>query len=116
FLLAQADEWRGSVLIPTDDASLLAVSRHKARLGDVYRIAAEDWAIVRRLLEKLATYALAERLGVPAPAVRKVASPEAAEAFAEQVGFPCLLKPSLGHEFFRRYRAKMLKAGSMEEL
>ena len=116
FLLTHADEWHGSVLFPTDDASLLAVSRHKARLGGVYEVVAADWAIVRRLLEKLSTYALAEQLGVPAPAVRKVTTLEAAEAFAGQVGFPCLLKPSVGHEFFRRYHAKMIKAASMEEL
>lgn len=116
FLLSRAAEWPGGVLIPTDDASLLAVSKYKERLSGSYRVASEDWSVVRQLLEKLSTYELARQADVACPRVQKIESAEDAVAFAREVGFPCLIKPSIGHKFFARFRAKMLFIHSVDEL
>lgn len=115
FLLSKR-EWCGSVLFPTDDASLLAVARNKTQLSYHYRVVAENWAIVRQLLEKIDTYDLASRLGIPCPRVQKVGNTSDAAAFARQVGFPCLIKPSVSHSFFRRFGAKMILVQSEDEL
>ena len=73
-----------------------------------YRVIAADWDVVRVLIEKRHTYELAERHGIPCPRMRVTRDEGEAMAFAHEVGFPCLLKPSVGHAFFNRYRAKML--------
>lgn len=116
FLCTLAGTLGGSVIFPTDDASLLAVSREKERLSRDYRVVAEDWSIVRRLLEKHLTYEIAHALGVPAPRVEVIRSADQAIALARQVGYPCLIKPSVGHAFFTRYRAKMFVVRSEQEL
>lgn len=59
---------RGAVVFPTDDASLVALSRHKERLSSNLRVVAADWSIVRDLIEKHRTYAIAAQAGVPFPA------------------------------------------------
>jgi D-aspartate ligase len=116
FLLSQTDKWTGSVLFPTDDASLLVVSKYRERLADHYLAVAEDWVIVRRLLEKVHTYDMAARCGVPCPRIQTITSVAQAIDFARQVGFPCIVKPSIGHTFFRRYRVKMVFAHSADDL
>lgn len=115
FLLSKGDWW-GGVLFPTDDATLLAVARNKIRLSNRYRVVSEDWAIVRQLLEKLDTYSLASRFGVPCPRVQKIGNSSRAAAFAREVGFPCLVKPSVSHSFFKRFGAKMILVRSEDEL
>lgn len=116
FLLSQSGKWSGSVLFPTDDASLLVVSKFKNRLADQYKVVAEDWAVVRRLLEKVHTYELSERYGVPCPRVQPITDVAQTMDFARQVGFPCIIKPSVSHTFFSRYRVKMVFAHSAGEL
>ena len=116
FLLALGAEWQGAVVFPTDDASLVAVSRRKAELSRRYRVAAADWDVVRVLIEKRHTYELAERHGIPCPRMRVTHDEREALAFAREVGFPCLLKPSVGHAFFHRYHAKMLMVPEAETL
>jgi predicted ATP-grasp superfamily ATP-dependent carboligase len=116
FLVDLAGKWAGAAVFPTDDASLMAVSKHKERLSGRYRVVAEDWAVVRRLLEKVHTYAIAERHGVPCPRVRMIGDVDEALELAREVGFPCIVKPSLGHAFFKRHRAKMVFARSPDEL
>jgi predicted ATP-grasp superfamily ATP-dependent carboligase len=96
------------VLFPADDASLVTLSRNREELETRYRVVAQDWSVVRRLIEKRLTYELADRHGIPCPRISTTRDPAEALEFAREIGFPCLLKPSVGHEFFHRYQAKML--------
>jgi predicted ATP-grasp superfamily ATP-dependent carboligase len=102
------NRWNGAVLIPSDDATLIPVSKQKGMLGAFFRVAADDWAVVEQCIVKKHTYALAERIGVPCPRTSIPGSIDAAKAFAREVGFPCILKPTVGHSFFERFRQKML--------
>lgn len=89
FLVSLAARWEGAVLFPSDDASLVALSRHKARLSARrFRVVAEDWSLVRALIEKHRTYAIAERAGVPCPRLIVVRNPdEGARAIEESAGY-----------------------------
>ncbi len=102
------DRWSGSVLIPSDDATLIPVSKQRNTLGERFKVAAEDWAVVETCIVKKNTYALAQRIGVPCPGTYMPASPAEAGEIAERIGFPCLLKPTVGHSFYERYKRKML--------
>ena len=108
FLLSLAARWPGAVLLPIGDGSLVAVSRARDRLSPHFRIVAEQWGIVRQVIEKHLTYEVARRVGFPCPRILVTRDPDEALAFAAEIGFPCLLKPSVGHVFFERFRAKML--------
>lgn len=117
FLASLAGRWPGAVIFPSDDASLVATSRHRERLAAAgFRIVAEDWPMVRTLIEKHRTYEVAERAGVPYPRLHLVRDAGETRRFAREIGFPCLLKPSTGHLFFRKLGRKMLMVGSPQEL
>src|SRR5690606_1659645 len=99
-----------------EDGSLVAISRHAATLSEAYRITCEPWPLVRQLIEKQFTYEIARAHAIPCPRILMDASRGDLLEFAREIGFPCLLKPSIGHLFFRHYRKKMLMIRSEEEL
>jgi len=110
------NRWNGAVLIPSDDATLIPVSKQKGMLGAFFRVAADDWAVVEQCIVKKHTYALAERIGVPCPRTSIPGTIDEARAFAREIGFPCILKPTVGHSFFERFRQKMLFIREMDGL
>jgi D-aspartate ligase len=115
-LLALERRWEGAVLFPTDDGSLVAISRHATTLARRYRTVPEPWHVVSQLIEKHHTYDIAHAHGVPCPRLELAGSTRDCLEFAAQIGFPCLLKPSVGHLFFKRHRKKMFMVHSESEL
>jgi predicted ATP-grasp superfamily ATP-dependent carboligase len=107
---------RDAVLFPSDDASLVAIARHRQSLAKYFRIVAEHWELVQALIEKHRTYAIAHDAGVPYPKLQMVQDPSAAVSFAREIGYPCLLKLSVSHLFFKRFGCKMLMLHSEAEL
>ncbi len=108
--------WEGAVLFPSDDASLVALARHKERLSQRFRVVAQSWERVRDLIEKHRTYEIAREAGVPFPKLQRVRAADAALAFAREIGYPCLVKPSVGHLFFKLFGRKMLMPYSEPQL
>lgn len=108
FLLAKASLYPGAVVIPTDDASLVCLARHRALLSTSFRIAAPDWATAERFIDKDATYRILSARGVPCPRNATPHDLDEAHVFLEEIGFPCLLKPAQGHVFYERHGTKMI--------
>lgn len=115
-LLAHHRHWQGGVIIPTTDETLVAVSRHRQVLEEQYRVACPPWDETVRFIEKERTYELADRAGVAAPRTIIARSREDVVEYAKAATFPCLLKPSQSHQFFRAFGRKMVLASSAEEL
>ncbi|MFQ5739515.1 MAG: hypothetical protein ACE5JX_10935 [Acidobacteriota bacterium] len=115
FLQGLSQRWGGSVLIPSDDATLVPVSKHKALLQPHFKVAANEWDITRAYVEKQHTYALAEKVGVPCPRTGLPRSLEEAIDFLDQVGWPCIIKPSVSHRFYELFGSKMLVARNQAE-
>ena len=59
----------GAVLIPTDDGSLVAISRNATSLENLHRPTCEPWSLVRQLIEKVSTYEIARAHGIPCPRI-----------------------------------------------
>lgn len=116
FLLRRAPEWRDGVLIPTSDESVVAASRHKARLEPHFRVACTSWEVTRRYIEKATTYSLARSAGVTVPWTLVPRSLQEAMDYASKCAYPCLLKPSQGHLFYSRFGKKMFRAEDAEQL
>lgn len=109
-LQARCLEWlesrgpRPAVVLPTGDDGLELVARNRARLEDLGYIPIEaDDDVVLQMLDKQATFEQATRAGIEAPATRSVFSVDDTEVVAEEVGFPCALKPRHSHLFQRRF-------------
>lgn len=115
-VLALSGRYPGALLIPTDDYTVIALSRNKRLLEKHFCVAVEEWSLVERLIEKQHTYKLAAELGVPHPRTAVCDSVEEIEAELPRFTFPCVLKPCQGHLFFDRYRLKLLVIRDATEL
>lgn len=115
-LLALADRFGGGLLIPTADEAVVAVSRHLAALERRYTVACTPWAITATFIEKRRTYTLADRVGVPCPRTTVPGSCDDVHRYADSAVFPCLVKPSQGHQFVARFGTKMFRVETRQEL
>jgi len=104
------------VLFPTDDATLVTVSRHRDRLAEHHTVACAPWSTIRQLIDKKYTYELAESLGIPAPRTRVPQNAGQARDYAERAAYPCLVKPCQSHQYFERFRKKLVKVDNATEL
>ncbi|MFL5686578.1 MAG: hypothetical protein ACJ77D_11045 [Chloroflexota bacterium] len=104
------------LIIPANDATLGVVSRRKEELEPHHVVAADDWSIVERVIDKRHTYELAHRIGVPAPRTDTPATRADAERIAETFLFPCLVKPRVSHRYAELFRAKLARVHDRGEL
>lgn len=93
-----------AVVIPTSDTGLELVAQHRAELAAAGYTAVEaNDAVVPAMLDKGRTYALAAAAGVPVPRTVVLCSRDDVSAAAEQIGFPCALKPVHSHRFAQHF-------------
>ncbi|HET8785104.1 MAG TPA: hypothetical protein VFM38_05675 [Candidatus Limnocylindrales bacterium] len=112
---AAARHGRG-LLIPANDATLGVVSRRKAELEPHHSVAAADWSIVERVIDKRHTYELAHRIGVPAPRTEAPSTRADAERIAATFLFPCLVKPRVSHRYAELFGAKLARVHDRADL
>ena len=115
-LIDAAGRYGRGLLIPANDATLGVVSRRKAELGSHHVVAAADWSIVERVIDKRHTYELAHRIGVPAPRTEIPATRADAQRIAATFLYPCLVKPRVSHRYAELFRAKLARVHDPAEL
>ncbi len=115
-LMECSDRFKGGVLFPVLDETLVAVSRHRDKLKNHYIIACPEWSIVRQYIDKKQTYALAEASGVPAPKTIVPQSIDNVKSYSQTVNYPCLVKPSQGHLFYEHFKCKMFPVDNAEQM
>jgi len=84
---------RYAALIPGTDASLLAISEHRDRIGSSTRLGLPSREAVRRSVDKRVLLEVAVGVGLAQPKSQACADPDQAEAAAEELGYPVVLKP-----------------------
>jgi D-aspartate ligase len=116
-LLAESSSrFGGGLLIPTDDATVATVSRHKSRLERHYIVACTEWEITKQFIEKKHTYALANAIGVPAPKTMVPQSTEDVERYSRTIQYPCLVKPSQSHLYYEHFGEKMVRVDDFDQM
>ncbi len=105
---------QGWVLFPTRDETVAAISRHRARLADFYRVTTPDWETVKWAWDKTNTHILAKQLGIPAPETWNPRSLEELEALYPHL--PLAIKPAVKENFFYATGKKAWRADTPEEL
>jgi predicted ATP-grasp superfamily ATP-dependent carboligase len=115
-LLQSASRFGGGLLIPASDETLTTVSKHKDRLEQCYVVACTDRKTTERFIDKELTYALADRIGVPAPKTTIPKSMEDLERYGRSVRYPCLVKPRQGHRYFELFKEKMVLVDSVDQM
>jgi predicted ATP-grasp superfamily ATP-dependent carboligase len=115
-LLKYADRLGGSLMIPTSDETLAAVSRHKSLLDRHYLVACTEWNITEQFIDKKCTYALADTIGVPAPKTAIPHSREDVENYSRTIQYPCLVKPCQSHRYYDRFKRKMTRVENLDQM
>lgn len=107
---------RGGLLVPVDDATISAVSKHKEVLARYYSVACPDEEIARKYVNKKYTYELAEQCGVPCPKTVTPKSLNELQEYARQIAYPCIVKPCESHKYFDLFRKKMTIVNNSNEM
>ena len=106
FLWERASEWDGSLLLPSGDLWVRALSRHRDELAKAYHVAVAPWEAVRPFLEKDRLQQLAQEAGVPMPAAILVQPGQVRCPPVNFLRYPIWIKPAESARFVRRYGRK----------
>jgi predicted ATP-grasp superfamily ATP-dependent carboligase len=106
-----------AVLIPCTDLAVLALANRRTELGEFFRTALPEAALVEQLIDKSQFWRLAAEKGWPAPATIELTDRAAAERAAHELRMPAVLKPGVKSDVWqRKTKAKAYKVESGEEL
>ena len=105
---------RPGVLYPTNDEWVLAVNRHRERLGQYFIIPFSGPDIVEPVLDKARLYGTARELGIPIPRTWDIGREDVARV-AAALPYPCIVKPTEQRSFYDVFGDKAWRIGSPEE-
>ena len=115
-LLDCARRFGRCLIVPANDATLGVVSRRKRELEAHHVVAAADWSVIEKVIDKRHTYELAHAIGVPAPRTESPESRADVERIAATFMFPCLVKPRVSHRYAELFGAKLARVHTASEL
>jgi predicted ATP-grasp superfamily ATP-dependent carboligase len=105
---------RNWVLFPTRDETVAAISRHRDRLAEFYRVTTPPWDSVRWVWNKKNTYHRAAELGIPIP---RTFNPRTESQLEDLYPYlPLAVKPAVKEKFFYATGAKAWRAETPEQL
>ena len=99
---------------PTREATVAALSRHRAALLEHFRIPTPEWEVTKWAWDKRKTYERADELGIPVPRAWRASSEEPLRGIDGEP--PYVIKPAIKEHFFYATKAKAWRADSREEL
>ncbi len=112
--LGERHDLDGWVVYPTREETVAALSRHRDRLLERFRIPTPCWDVVRWAWDKRNTYEIAAELGIATPRTWVVGSAEELEAIDGEP--PFAVKPAIKERFVYATGAKAWRADSRAEL
>ncbi len=112
--VAQRHDVEGWIVYPTREETVAALSRHRAKLREHFRIPTPDWSVTKWAWDKRNTYVRAAELGIPAPRTWRVSTEAELELIDAEP--PYVIKPAIKEHFFYATRCKAWRADSRDEL
>lgn len=106
---------QGWVLYPTREELVVALSRNKTKLSEIFRVPTPAWETIRWAWDKRNTYQLAGELGIPIPATHYPETIDQLDALSH-LSPPFAIKPAIKEHFFYATKAKAWLANSHAEL
>lgn len=109
---------RKAVLFPCTDMSVFLVSQYRHRLDEWFHVVLPDHDVVEKMMNKVRFYTYAQDNGFPIPRTRFLNTMDDAKRAADELTFPCTLKPPLSAipEWEQNSKLKAYKVRSPEEL
>ena len=112
--VAERRDVKGWVVYPTREETVAALSRHRERLLEHFRIPTPEWPVTQWAWDKRNTYERAAKLGIPAPRTWQVSSEEELDRVDGEP--PYVIKPAIKEHFFYATKCKAWRADSRTEL
>src|SRR5690625_301838 len=117
FLITYAEnQEKQPVLIPCHDSYLEVVDAHLNELRQHYLIPQSKQGLYTEVMNKESLHALAVKHGVKVPATVRIGEADFKEKILHTIKFPCLVKPVDSPAFTRKFRKKLFKVYTMDEL
>jgi len=116
FLIALADDLKGAIIYPCEDEYLITVAKYKSQLSKYFIVACNELEIISKLICKKYIYKIIQSSNVPTPNNLVTDDIHLATEFANKIGYPCLVKPSESHIYFKKFGKKMAKVNCDKEL
>lgn len=101
-------------IFPTNDYHVRLLSYNKEKLSKYYSITVDSWDVVEKFYNKKNTYQLALSLKIPIP---ETWYPESKyDLIHNKISFPCIIKPAIMHDFYKKVKKKVFICSNYEEL
>ena len=114
--LAQNEGIKGCVIFPTHDATVEILSKNRAILDDYYRISVPPWSTTELAYNKILTYQVAKKTGIPVPQTYFPANIDELRQIGRDIAYPIIIKPAVMHTFYAKLKTKAFKVGHLDEL
>jgi predicted ATP-grasp superfamily ATP-dependent carboligase len=105
---------KGWVLFPTREETVAALSKHRERLAQYFRVPTPAWDSIQWAWDKRNTYTLAGQLDIPTPKTWYINCRE--ELLELNLTFPVALKPAIKEHFVYATKAKAWRADDLQQL
>ena len=102
------------VIFPTNDFYVELLAKVKKKLAPNLRCAVDTWEKINVFYSKEKSYRLATDLSIHIPKTFEVNTID--EVASIEIQYPCIIKPTIMHEFYSLYKKKVIVCHNNEEL
>jgi D-aspartate ligase len=104
------------VLIPCHDSYVELIDEHLEDIREYFLIPQTEQGLYTKIMNKEVLHRIASERGVNVPETVRVNEENFEEKVINNIKFPCLVKPTDSPSFVAKFRRKLFKVHSMEEL
>ncbi len=91
-ILQALNQYKVKLVFPAIESTLVVLDQYRKDVEKLARLAAAPSASIELAIDKVNTYEIAVKAGVPVPETAEIHDPEEALAIAESLGYPVILK------------------------
>ena len=114
--LNKKEEWTGAFIIPVNDPPVAFVSKYFEALSAHYVCNVIPWNQLGQIVNKNRLYQHAHDIGVLAPQIQLPGNGGDLSRVANDISYPCIIKPFQTPAFFAAFSRKVHVANDFEEL
>lgn len=112
--LGEDGNYKRWVIFPTNDYHVKLLSQNKDVLGRSFIVSSDGWNVVSLFYNKRNTYDFISKINIPSP---KTWYPKSEDDLSnEAFDFPCIIKPAVMHDFYRKTKKKVFLCRDRDEL
>ena len=112
--LGEKKRYENWIIFPSNDFHVKLLSMNKNILEKVFIVGTDKWEVIKHFYNKKATYKLASNVDIPIAATYFPDNESDIDNI--QIEYPCIVKPAVMHEFYRRVKRKVFVCRDKREL